>query len=204
VRPTKWAAAVAAFLTAGVWLCPQVFAIEVAGKIAVAMAKGPDAKQEVTSREALRTALLKGKGFELYSIYGGALRRNEKRPFPDAGEFLGWPIIGKVAITDAKQIQQLVDPFVTAGSCFGNASCPRAMCFFPRHAIRVSYGGKNVDLLICFECAQVEASGVEGFSVDGAPEALFDATLKKAGIQLSRDIESRNRPPPSSEPIRKR
>jgi hypothetical protein len=31
-----------------------------------------------------------------------------------------------------------------------------AGCFNPRHGLRLKGGGKSVDLVICFECLQVE------------------------------------------------
>jgi uncharacterized protein len=160
---------------------------------------GAPALSDIRQRPAIEELLTGGKDFELYSIYAGrGWQKGEPRPIAEAGTFLGWPVIGKVAITDAKQVRELVQPFVAASDCFDGAPCPRPMCFQPRHAIRVSHAGKSIELLICFECRQVKGQGIEDFMVGGAPEAAFDQVLRKSGVALSRDIEKKENTPPEA------
>jgi hypothetical protein len=58
-----------------------------------------------------------------------------------------------------------------------------AQCFNPRHAIHAQNGEHRVDLLICFECGQIESwvdGGKMGVTlVSGSPQATFDPLLKK-------------------------
>ena len=58
-----------------------------------------------------------------------------------------------------------------------------AQCFNPRHAIRAGTRDHYVELLICFECAQIESwvdNGKMGVTlVNGSPQATFDQLLKK-------------------------
>ena len=50
-----------------------------------------------------------------------------------------------------------------------------AACFNPRHGIHATRQGRTVDLLICFECLQIE---------------IFEAERKIAGVLTSRSVEA--------------
>jgi hypothetical protein len=55
-----------------------------------------------------------------------------------------------------------------------------ARCFNPRHAIRAKNGNRYVDLVICFECRQIESwvNGKRGGClVSSSPEETFNAFL---------------------------
>jgi hypothetical protein len=64
-----------------------------------------------------------------------------------------------------------------------------AMCFNPRHGIRVNRRGKRVDFLICFECAQVKIFGDEkgSFLVSQSPQRVFNKVLSDSHIPLPQD-----------------
>lgn len=59
-----------------------------------------------------------------------------------------------------------------------------ALCFNPRHGIRVTRNEKQEDFVICFQCAQVEVFGeVNGrFLIANSAQALFDSVLQSSGI----------------------
>jgi hypothetical protein len=63
-----------------------------------------------------------------------------------------------------------------------------AGCFIPRHGLHLVGGGKTVDLVICFQCLQVQVfeNGKEtkGFLTSHDPQPEFDAILKAAGVKL--------------------
>jgi hypothetical protein len=56
-------------------------------------------------------------------------------------------------------------------------------CFNPRHGIRVKNGDETVELLICFECAQIQVHSSKGkswfFMTTKKPAAIFNFVLKK-------------------------
>src|ERR1019366_9343282 len=62
---------------------------------------------------------------------------------------------------------------------------PSASCFFPRHGIHASYGGKSVDLAICFECGYIDQNDIVTFHTTSAAQPVFDAVLADAGISLA-------------------
>jgi hypothetical protein len=65
----------------------------------------------------------------------------------------GYLILGSAVIRDAALQKELVDSVKDAVK--GNTGIAAA-CFNPRHAIRATRGGKSVDMLICFQCLQME------------------------------------------------
>jgi hypothetical protein len=100
--------------------------------------------------------------------------------------FHGCRVLGKVTITDAKLRQQLVQAFEQGVTEYKGSG---VKCNFPRHGIRVTYQGKTVDFLICFQCAHV------GIFVDGqqqhllvgpSPRDAFNKVLAEAKIPLAK------------------
>jgi hypothetical protein len=61
-------------------------------------------------------------------------------------------------------------------------------CFFPRHGIRAIKGDETVELLICFECSQVQVSSNKNrswfFMTDKKPATTFNGILKRNHIAL--------------------
>jgi hypothetical protein len=64
-----------------------------------------------------------------------------------------------------------------------------AVCFHPRHGIRVTRGDTVTDVVICFECykVQVFANGqrAKGFLITDVGQGEFDEVLTKAGVTLA-------------------
>ena len=64
-----------------------------------------------------------------------------------------------------------------------------AACFIPRHGIRAIQGAELVELVVCFECAQVNihAGGkwLGGVLITASPEPVLDQVLAAAGVPLA-------------------
>ncbi len=110
------------------------------------------------------------------------------RETPAADGFHGWRALGRVTVEDAAERARLVDAL--AKGVAGNDGVVAA-CFNPRHGVRAVHDGKTVDLVICFECLQVQmfvdASASEGFLTTSAPQPSFDRVLRAAGVPLAAD-----------------
>ena len=122
-------------------------------------------------------ALEKADAVELLSL--DPLRPKEE---PKDG-FHGWKVLGRTAPKDDATRRMLTaDLRAAAGASEGSA----AACFNPRHGLRVTRAGKTVDLVICFECLQVEVYEGEKdagrFLITDAPQAAFDKVLRDAGV----------------------
>jgi hypothetical protein len=119
--------------------------------------------------------------WELYS-----LRPVQPRSFKGES-FHGWPVLGKTTIKDPDTRKRL-RAALARGANLISQGLPGPMCFNPRHGIRATHGDQTIDLLICFECEQVEAHGAMDyyFHIMGSQQEPFDAVLKEAGVPLPR------------------
>jgi hypothetical protein len=103
-----------------------------------------------------------------------SFRRNAKPTFH------GYRILGSLEISgDAKT--DLLGKLYTAIAEDG----PPARCFNPRHGVRAAIGNRYVELVICFECRQIESyvNGRKGGGTVGkSAEKYFNDTLQAAGI----------------------
>lgn len=119
----------------------------------------------------------------LYSIDG---RHRQPEEPPAAGEtFHGYPVYGAVALTDPAA-RRAVASAVRAGLVEPDISA--AACFWPRHGVRVTAGGRTTDYVICFEChqARIYAGGRRKARLTGrTPQAVLDRYLAEAGVPLA-------------------
>jgi hypothetical protein len=94
-------------------------------------------------------------------------------------DFHGWTVLGKKAIEDAATRKKLVAALKKGVSEHdGKAD----KCFNPRHGIRLHHAGSTIDLVICFECYQVQAytgnqRSNKEILVSRSPQPVFDAAL---------------------------
>jgi len=62
------------------------------------------------------------------------------------------------------------------------------LCFNPRHAIRYAVDGKNYDLLICFECGEIEAyegdQRVAALLTGPYPQLIFNSLLSLHSLPI--------------------
>lgn len=116
--------------------------------------------------------------FELLSIEPDPLKKPK-----DA--FHGWPVLGRTVVADAAVRTRIVTA-VQKGIADSDGSVAR--CFNPRHGIRVQTSERTVDLLICFECQQVQVfePGRDAYTAltTRDPQASLDAVLTAAKVPL--------------------
>lgn len=111
------------------------------------------------------------------------------------GSFHEYPILGSVRVSDADElasIRQAVADLERDGEAWSGGV---SACFSPRHCLRVSTSSGTTELLICYECTQVEIYsdgqrvGDIYFARHGTAHAAtpdrLNAVLKKHSIPLA-------------------
>lgn len=98
--------------------------------------------------------------------------------------FNGYLILGQALIDDASERRALVDSL-----CHGLADSPRMveLCFDPRHGLRIRTSSQNLDVVICFQCHQIQLKGNSEFIlISCSPQGVFDSALQKAHLPVSK------------------
>jgi hypothetical protein len=134
---------------------------------------------------AARSILDGADHFDLYSL----------EPWTDAGtegeRLHGRLVLGKTTISDPTKRSELLARLDAGIADQGKG----AKCFDPRHAIRATYAGKTVDLVICFECGWVyvylDGKEVKQEEVNSGIQPTFDEALTAAGVPLAKKRKSR-------------
>jgi hypothetical protein len=122
---------------------------------------------------------------------GPGARELEDAPeyIPPAGvkiaeQFHGYPVLGKVEITDAQQRQQIV-----SGLKEGLRQGGMSKCFCPRHAVRAVEKGHTFEYLICFQCHDyvefIDGNRKRSGSVGDGVRSVFDQPLRDASIPIA-------------------
>ena len=149
------------------WQCLTVSAVLIA-----IGAASPQTLQPPTNRLPSSTisVLQHADQFELLSL-------DPKYGYSENGSFHGYRVLGRVVISDANTHQKLVSALLQG---MRENSGEAAHCFNPRHGIYAIRKGNQADLVICFECLQVQLFGAAqgGYLVSRSPQAVFDAVLK--------------------------
>lgn len=103
----------------------------------------------------------------------------------------GFKILGK-AVLDEKQTAQAAHEFRAVIIPRDNTF---AMCFQPRHALRIESGGHRYDFVLCYECEDLsilkDGVKIDDFRVKGSPAAL-NAMLKALNVPLAFDSDAKN------------
>lgn len=103
------------------------------------------------------------------------------RQSPPADVMRGFGVLGRATLSDAARCDELVR-LIARGIAESDGSA--AMCFNPRHGLRVRRDGRTLELLICYECLQMRAWSDAGStqadvltsaSVEPAVSSLFEA-----------------------------
>jgi hypothetical protein len=144
-------------------------------------------REEQALSNQTRAILDKSEKFILYSL-------DPYPPYEETAEnprFHSHPILGQTEITDTKQKQELLAALYAAADEYRREgfAAPFPSCFKPRHGIKAVAGTNWVELLICFECKQVEEYTSKGRGVTMVgdnPARLFNRTLQKAKVPLSK------------------
>lgn len=109
----------------------------------------------------------------------------------DPKGFHGWPVLGEVSVQDADR-RAFVDA-VIAGAAPRDSE--RSLCFEPRHGIRAVSKNGAVDLVVCFECSQVQVlypgGRTETFIPNDKLYSALSAKLGKAGIPVAPTMTER-------------
>ena len=132
------------------------------------------------SSKDLKPLFEKAEALELYSLDPTA---DMKEPDPKKG-FHGWKILGKTTVKDAKNRKKIIDALYQGIEASDGTA---AKCFNPRHGIRATVDGKTADMVICFECLQIdfhvgEASKLE--TTTATPQKALDEVLTAAKVPL--------------------
>ena len=120
--------------------------------------------------------------YSLYSIDGGDYD-NETKPVTTE-EFDGCPVLGKVAVTD-RHLKQTIMAALRQGIAEDKGLRPK--CFYPRHGIRIVFGSRTIDYLICYQCYSIvitEGSQKAGRGTSDVSKSLLNKTLQDAGVTL--------------------
>ncbi len=144
------------------------------------------AGQENKIPERARAILEKASQVELLSI------GHYPAPARPAGNFQGWPVIGKTIVSDPDARKRLIAA-LEKGVVENKGDTMK--CFNPRHGIRVTHDGITADLLICFECFQimvyVSGEKEQRVLVTDSPARVFNLMLQEADIPLAREPEKK-------------
>lgn len=146
-----------------------------------------------TIPEPANSSLTSADSMVLYSLNPDFRAKGSK----DKPQFHGWEVLGQTEIRDAATREKM-----TAALRQATANNPgvAAGCFNPRHGLRLVQGDKTIDLVICFECFQVQIfvgeEAVGGFLTTFHPRAAFDAPLTAAGIRIAPDTPAAEPQPP--------
>jgi len=98
--------------------------------------------------------------------------------------FNGYIVLGQARIDDARERRALVDSL-----CQGLADSPREveLCFDPHHGLRIRKGSQNLDVVICFQCHQIQLNGSSPFiPISRSPQGVFDSAVQKAHLPVSK------------------
>jgi hypothetical protein len=92
-----------------------------------------------------------------------------------------WKIVRGAKVTDAREIAVLCAGIQRSIETGG----PVAACFNPRHGVRFIRNDQPVELILCFECASMDAKGspeFEGGAISAAAEVAFYRVFRAHGL----------------------
>lgn len=88
----------------------------------------------------------------------------------------GYPMLGKVTVIEPEAIKALLGEMRGLATAWNDGEVEESDCHDPRHAVRVTKGGRTLHFSICFECGNTYISGL--------PE---EAKLGEAGFHHFKD-----------------
>jgi hypothetical protein len=115
----------------------------------------------------------------------------EKRAEAPALRLDRWRIVRQAKVTDAREIALLRTGIRRSIETGG----PVAACFNPRHGVRFTKNGRQVELILCFECAGMEAKGsseFDGAPISGAAEADFYRVFRAHGLVRPAQLQGKS------------
>lgn len=133
----------------------------------------------------VRSVIAESERSEVLSLWPRAPSKREKPSLPVVGDFHQYPLLGRVAVTDPLTQQKVVKALLAS---IDGSDGSRALCFFPRHAVRVKRGKDELDLVICYQCRYIVIHrGQEQWEVGFADSSkvLLNQLLTEAGVPLA-------------------
>jgi hypothetical protein len=101
---------------------------------------------------------------------------------PAGDTFHDYPVLGKVDIASPKDRTAIL---VAVKKGISQSDGGEYKCFWPRHGVRLTQGGKTIEYLICFQCRQLDEF-TEGRKTHKptteAAAAVLDKQLQSAGV----------------------
>jgi hypothetical protein len=146
------------------------------------LTSAPEARaQDKPSSKDLAALFEKAEDLELYSLDPAA---DVKEADAKKG-FHGWKVLGKTTVKEAKTRKKVIEALYKG---LAESDGTMAKCFIPRHGIRATAGGKTADVVICFECLQVQFHVGDGSSTEATTashQKVLDEVLTAAGVPLA-------------------
>jgi hypothetical protein len=150
--------------------------------IARARTASEDAPENAVPDEVL-TILREGEPLELVSLH-----HDDLYEFQEGDEkLIHWKVLGRTTIDEDDTRRRLIAA-LERGVAKHDGSVAR--CFWPRHAFSTTYDGHRYDILVCFQCYQVEVyrdgekDEALSFLIGKSPQRVFDRVLKDADVPL--------------------
>ena len=85
-----------------------------------------------------------------------------------APEVEGYPVLGKVAVTEPEEIKALLGEMRGMATAWDDGEPEESECHDPRHALRVTKGDRTLHFSICFDCGNTYISGLPEEAKPGA------------------------------------
>lgn len=138
-----------------------------------------------TALPAAIVSLIQGaESIELFAL-DAYTRDNDPEHFDkhetSATKFHGQSIYGSHVFSDVASIARIQKAIFASTP----ADIAPAACFWPRHGLRFLCGPKRLDLVICFQCRQMEiytSTGEEAATVMSTGESTLNRLLAEQGI----------------------
>ena len=139
-------------------------------------------KQKVCA-DAIEHSLSNATTIELFAIdpsFPASEKEAAKDPRP---KLLDWRVVAQTTLADRTAIRAL-------GSALADGIRSSEVgyvvgCFNPRHALRWKADGKEVTVIVCFQCGNGGVIGLEpskGFLTTKSPQATFERIFSVAGL----------------------
>jgi hypothetical protein len=112
-------------------------------------------------------------------------KTNQAEPFKADEDFHGFPVLGKVEITDLAQRKEIIAALVDG---LTDNDDVHYHCFMPRHGLKTIRGSAVIDSVICFQCYGVliySAGERQSFPLNSAPQEVLNRHLSAAGVPLA-------------------
>ena len=100
--------------------------------------------------------------------------------------FHDWKVLGTREITGEQEKIKLLTALVRGGR---ETNGDIAMCFLPRHALRIAAPSRTVDIIVCFECREALVFGAlngDGFRTSESPARYFNKIAAKYGLPVAK------------------